>query len=164
MSDASHAFGSPESDGEIPDIILRDEYKSPPLQVPEKEEISREERAKSQLDKLPVTKGYKVLVVPYTAPRVSKGGILYTSETTKREELATTIGYVINMGDGAYTDEGKTPGNPWCAIGDYIIFGRYAGARIEMQGEDNDNLPLRLINDDEVLAVVKNPEDYVGVS
>jgi co-chaperonin GroES (HSP10) len=163
MSDAPHVFGSPESNDEIPNVVLQDKYVKSPLKAPDTSEIPREERAKSQIDKLPKTKGYKVLVVPYTAPSVSKGGIIYTSETTKREELATTIGYVIDMGDGAYTDPGKTPGDPWCQTGDYIIFGRYAGARIEMQGEDNDNLPLRLINDDEVLAVVNNPEDYVGV-
>ena len=158
-NDSPQAFGSPESDV-IPKVVLREDYANPP---PVEPEIPREDRAKSQLDKLPKPTGYRVLIVPYTAPSRSKGGIHLPDEAVRREELATTIGYVISMGDGAYTDPGKTPGDPWCKEGDYVIFGRYAGARIEMQGEDNDNLPLRLLNDDEILAVVNNPEDYVGV-
>ena len=37
-----------------------------------------------------------------------------------------------------------------------MIFGRYAGARFNIEGGD-----LRLINDDEVLAIVNNPEDIL---
>jgi co-chaperonin GroES (HSP10) len=35
-----------------------------------------------------------------------------------------------------------------------VIFGRYAGARIKIEGGE-----LRLLNDDDILAVVDNPED-----
>ena len=36
-------------------------------------------------------------------------------------------------------------------------FGRYAGARIQIEGGD-----LRLLNDDEILAVINNPEDILA--
>ena len=38
--------------------------------------------------------------------------------------------------------------------GDWIIFARYAGSRIKIDGGE-----IRLLNDDEVLATVENPED-----
>jgi len=155
-NDANQSFGSPESI-EIPNRVIRD--------FPTKEpEVPRERKAEDQLDKLPRPTGYRVLIVPYTQPPRSKGGILLAETTLKTEELATTIGYVIALGPDCYLDVNKFPdGKPWCKPKDYVMFGRYAGARIVMQGENNDDLPLRLINDDEILAVVENPEDYVGV-
>jgi co-chaperonin GroES (HSP10) len=71
---------------------------------------------------------------------------------------------IPRLGPDAYADASRYPEGPWCKSGDYVLFGRYAGARIVMAGEDNDDLPLRLLNDDEVLAVIDNPEDYVRVT
>ena len=152
------AFGSTE--GKIvPDIVMR-----PNRAVQNTEKLpTREERANSQLDKLPVPTGYRMLVVPYTQPGKTRGGILLAESTLKVEELATTIGFVIALGPDCYKDPVKYPMGPWCEKGDYVLFGRYAGARIMMQGEKDDNLPLRLLNDDEVLAKIDNPEDFVGV-
>ena len=154
-TDSPQTFGS---DKEIPNVVLQEHLTAEP-----KPQIPREEQAQSQLDKLPQPTGYRILIVPYSYPRASKGGILLADSTLKTEELATTVGYVISLGPDAYADAGKFPEGPWCKAGDYILFGRYAGARIVMQGEQDDDLPLRLLNDDEVLAVISNPEDYVGI-
>jgi co-chaperonin GroES (HSP10) len=56
----------------------------------------------------------------------------------------------------SYADGSKFPNGPWCKAGDWIIFGRYAGARIPIDGGE-----IRLLNDDEVLAVVNSPEDIL---
>jgi len=154
-SDSPQVFGSDGSAtlSSIPNFIAKDRP----------DPIASEERAKSQLDKLPRPTGYRILIVPYTQPATSKGGILLADSTLKTEELATTIGYVVALGPDAYGDPVKFPEGAWCKTGDYIMFGRYAGARITMQGADKDDLRLRLINDDEILAVIDNPEDYVGV-
>jgi co-chaperonin GroES (HSP10) len=40
--------------------------------------------------------------------------------------------------------------------GDWVMFARYAGSRIKI--EDGE---IRLLNDDEVLATIKNPEDIL---
>jgi len=156
MSDDSpHAFGSDGATAKpLPNFIPKER----------KPVIPREQRAEGQLDKLPEPKGWKILIVPYTPPNKTKGGILLPESTQKIEELAATIGYVAALGPDAYSDENKFLTGPWCKRGDYILFGRYAGARIIMQGEDDDDLPLRIINDDEVIAVINNPEDYVGVA
>jgi len=42
--------------------------------------------------------------------------------------------------------------DPWAAVGDHVIFGRYAGSRIELDGKE-----YRLMNDEEILAVI--PEE-----
>ncbi len=84
----------------------------------------------------------------------SKGGIILANQTLEKERLATNVGFVVSLGPDAYKDSNKFPEGPWCQEGDWVIFGRYAGARIKIDGGD-----LRLLNDDEILAVVNNPED-----
>jgi hypothetical protein len=71
---------SPQSFGskEIPKVVLQDHLNNP---EPKKPEISREENAKSQLGKLPKPTGYRILIVPYSHPRTSKGGILLADST-----------------------------------------------------------------------------------
>ena len=155
-SDSPQVFGSTDTTGKakpLPKLVHQDRPAP----------VKREVRALSQLDKLPKPTGYRILIVPYTQPTATKGGILLADSTLKTEELATTIGYVVALGPDAYMDITKFPEGAWCKTGDYIMFGRYAGARVVMQGADNDDLPLRLINDDEILAIIDNPEDYVGV-
>jgi co-chaperonin GroES (HSP10) len=59
----------------------------------------------------------------------------------------------LDMGPHCY-DKERYPEGPWCKKGDWIIFARYAGSRIRIDGGE-----IRLLNDDEVLATVENPED-----
>jgi co-chaperonin GroES (HSP10) len=60
------------------------------------------------------------------------------------------------VGELAYGDTEKFPNGPWCKKGDWIVFGRYAGARIGIDGGE-----IRILNDDEVLATIADPEDLV---
>ena len=109
---------------------------------------------KSLRDQLPIPTGYRLMILPFVQKQTTKGGILLATQTLEKERLATNVGFIISLGDDAYKDEVKFPNGPWCAEGDWIIFGRYAGARIKIDGGD-----LRLLNDDEVLAVIGEPED-----
>ena len=56
----------------------------------------------------------------------------------------------------AYADAAKFPTGPWCKPGDWIIFGRYAGARMNIDGGE-----IRILNDHEMLATINHPEDIV---
>ena len=38
----------------------------------------------------------------------------------------------------------------------WVIFGRYAGSRFKIEGGE-----VRLLNDDEILATISNPEDIL---
>ena len=74
-------------------------------------------------------------------------------ETVERSQVASTCGLILDMGPQCY-DKERYPEGPWCKKGDWIIFARYAGSRIKIDGGE-----IRLLNDDEVLATVENPED-----
>ena len=128
---------------------------------------TNEVRAENERDKLPRVSGWSILIVPYTQPRMTRGGSYVPDATVEVEQRASVIGYVVAVGPMAYKDERKFGANaePWCKTGDYVVFGRYAGARLTMRGDREDtNLACRILNDDEILATVSNPADYVGVS
>ena len=82
-----------------------------------------------------------------------EGGLILADETVERSQVASTCGLVLRMGPHCY-DKERYPEGPWCKKGDWIIFARYAGSRIKIDGGE-----IRLLNDDEVLATVENPED-----
>lgn len=105
---------------------------------------------------LPRPTGWRISLLPYRGARMSKGGIAIAEETQKKTQLGTTCAYVLDVGPLAYADESKFPDGPWCKPGDWIIFGRYAGSRIPIEGGE-----IRLINDDEVLATLSDPEDVL---
>ena len=139
--------------------------KSVPDHVPLIREISPQEdkveftpesvqEDKSLIEKLPKPTGYRMLILPFSQKAVTKGGIRLADSYVEKEILGTNVGFVVSLGPDAYKDKGKFPNGPWCRERDWIIFGRYAGARIKIDGGD-----LRLLNDDEILAVVNNPED-----
>ena len=106
-------------------------------------------------DELPNPVGYRILVLPFTPKEKTKGGILFSQEQLDKARIATTCGYVIKMGDLAYKDKDKY-NEPWCKKGDWVIFARYAGSRLPIEGGE-----VRILNDDEVLGTVKDPESLL---
>jgi co-chaperonin GroES (HSP10) len=111
---------------------------------------------KSVIDRIPRPTGWRVVLLPYRGAKKSKGGIVLADQTVERNQLTTVCAYVLRVGDLAYKDESKFPNGPWCKEGDWVIFGRYAGARIGIDGGE-----IRILNDDEILAVINDPEDIL---
>jgi len=105
---------------------------------------------------LPKPTGWRILVLPYKAKEKTKGGIIMGQDTLERQQVASQCGNVLAVGPHAYKDKDRFPGGPWCKVGDWIMFARYAGSRIKIEGGE-----VRLLNDDEVLATIKNPEDIL---
>ena len=105
---------------------------------------------------LPVPSGWRLLVLPFTPKEKTKGGIIIAQESLDKARIATNCGYVVKMGPMAYGDKEKFPSGPWCKEGDWVIFARYAGSRIEIEGGE-----VRLLNDDEVLGTINNPESVL---
>lgn len=110
----------------------------------------------SVLDRIPKPTGWRIVLLPYRGAEKTKGGIVLADQTRAREQVATVCGYVLSVGDLAYKDESKFPSGPWCAKGDWVIFGRYAGARINIDGGE-----VRILNDDEILARIQDPQDIL---
>ena len=113
-----------------------------------------EPETKSETAKLPTPTGWRILVMPYVPPKVSKGGIEIPDEVHERERVATNVGLVMAVGPLAYKDTSKfdLDAKAWCKEKDWVLFGKYAGSRFSIDGGE-----LRLLNDDEILAVIDDP-------
>ena len=70
--------------------------------------------------------------------------------------VSTQVGYVLKVGDLAFKDKEKFPTGAWCAAGNWVMFARYAGSRFKIEGGE-----VRILNDDEVLAKILEPEDIL---
>ena len=106
-------------------------------------------------DQLPEPSGWRLLVLPFTPKEKTKGGILFSQEQLDKARISTTCGYVLELGDLAYKDKDKY-NEPWCKKGDWVIFARYAGSRLPIEGGE-----VRLLNDDEVLGTISDPESIL---
>ena len=124
---------------------------------PEEIVLDPEKLEASLVERMPTPTGWKILVLPYRGKGKSKGGIIMTKETVDRESLATVVAYVVKMGPLCYKD-GKY-GEPWCKEGQGVLIGRYSGARFKLE----DGAEVRIINDDEIIATILNPDDIVSL-
>jgi chaperonin GroES len=106
--------------------------------------------------KLPQPTGWRLLVLPFQMDEKTKGGLLLGQDTLERQQVASQCGNVLAMGPDCYRDTKRYPKGPWCKTGDWVMFARYAGSRIKIEGGE-----VRLLNDDEILATIKNPEDIL---
>ena len=108
------------------------------------------------LERLPNPTGWRILVLPYKGQGKTKGGIILSDETIEERGYTTVTALVLKVGPDAYRDTERFPNGPWCKKNDWIIFGRYAGSRFGIEGGE-----VRILNDDEIIAVVKDPEDIL---
>jgi co-chaperonin GroES (HSP10) len=115
-----------------------------------------QDNIQSVLDQLPNPSGYRMLVLPFTPKEKTKGGIIFSQESLDKARIATNCGYVLKLGPLCYHDKDKFPTGPWCKEKDWVIFARYAGSRLPIEGGE-----VRLLNDDEVLGTVKDPESVL---
>ena len=145
------------SEKEAPKIklALEEKYKEEEKNLPPEPEPLSPDNIGDAVDELPEPSGYRILVLPFTPKSKTKGGILFSQETLDKARISTTCGYVLKMGDLAYKDTEKF-GKPWCKKGDWVIFARYAGSRLPIEGGE-----VRLLNDDEVLGTIQDPESVL---
>ena len=111
---------------------------------------------KKQEPKLPKPTGWRLLVLPFKMKETTKGGIHLAETTLERQQVASQVGLVMAMGSQCYQDKERYPEGPWCKVKDWVMFARYAGSRIKIDGGE-----MRLLNDDEVLATIDSPEDIL---
>ena len=116
--------------------------------------------SKNLKERLPQPTGWRLLVMPYMGQATTDGGIHIPDAVRDREALATVVAYVLRVGPLAYQDPGKfgPDGQSWCKEGDWVCIGRYAGARFKIEGGE-----VRIINDDEVIATILEPDDIKHV-
>lgn len=102
---------------------------------------------------LPCPVYWRVLVMPMAAKQKSKGGILLPSETQDAQQHLTYIGQVLAAGGEAFKSQRFANEKNLPRVGDWIIYGRYAGQRLEYRG-----VKLLIVNDDEILGKVRDPD------
>ena len=119
----------------------------------------QEEKKEKELEsaKLPEPTGWRLLVLPHKGKGKTKGGVILSDKTVEETQIATNVGLVLKVGPDAYNDADRYPNGPWCKKNDWVIFARYAGSRLNIEGGE-----LRILNDDEVLGVVDDPESILS--
>ena len=114
------------------------------------------EKKKNEVEKIPQPSGWRMVLFPLKLQGKTKGGVLLTDDTVTESQVTTNICKVLKMGPECYKDKEKFPSGPWCKEGDWVLITRDAGSRIRIDGGE-----LRIINDDEILAVVDDPRDIL---
>ena len=122
----------------------------------EQDKQAQEDTQSTNLEKLPDPTGWRLLVMPFQVKEKSEGGVIIAQETLDRARAAVQVGYVLKMGPLCYKDDDKYPTGPWCKPKDWVIFARYAGSRMGIDGGE-----IRMLNDDEVLGTIGDPKDLI---
>ena len=113
---------------------------------------------KSLLDRMPTPTGWRMLILPYRGKETTDGGIYIPTKVLDDTQIQTVVGYVVKQGSLCYKDKEKFPDGPWCQERQWVIFARYAGSRFRIEGGE-----CRILNDDEILAVIDDPEDILSL-
>ena len=110
----------------------------------------------SLIDRMPSPTGWRLLILPYRGKGKTEGGLYLPDKVVEDNQISTQVGFVLKMGPMAYKDPEKFPSGPWCAEKDWVMFARYAGSRFKIDGGE-----VRILNDDEILAKIMDPEDVL---
>ena len=110
------------------------------------------------LERMPNPTGWRLLILPYRGKGTTDGGIHLPDKILEEGQIPTVVAYVIKQGPLAYRDKEKFPDGAWCKEKDWIILARYAGSRLRIEGGE-----VRIINDDEVLATILDPDDIINL-
>jgi co-chaperonin GroES (HSP10) len=141
----------PEEGTEENSVSVEEAYVTPDEKILDPERLDAD-----SLTRLPKPTGWRLLILPYRGKGKTESGVIIPDAVIDRESVATVCGYVLKAGPLAYKDTEKFPEGPWCNEKDWVIFGRYAGARFKIDGGE-----VRVLNDDEVIAVIQEPEDIL---
>lgn len=128
-------------------------YKAPKQKV-----LDPDAMDKSLLDRMPQPTGWRMLILPYRGKETTEGGIYIPNKVLDDTQIQTVVGYVVKQGPLCYKDTDKFPDGPWCEEKQWVVFARYAGSRFRIEGGE-----CRIINDDEILAVIDDPEDILSL-
>ncbi|MGB1875797.1 MAG: hypothetical protein ACPHGY_02570 [Rhodospirillaceae bacterium] len=120
----------------------------------EKPKLQPESIGASLLERMPEPTGWRILILPYQGQSKTAGGIFIPQEVQEKSQISTQVGYVLKIGPLAYQDKEKFPSGPWCKEKQWVMFARYAGSRFQIDGGE-----VRILNDDEILATILDPED-----
>ena len=119
-----------------------------------REEARKQAEAEEErlLELVPIPVGWSILIAIPQAEDTYESGILKATETRNVEEIMSSIGKVLDVGPQAYSDKDRFGDQPWCKVGDFVMFRPHSGTRFRLGKQE-----YRLLNDDSVEAVVPDP-------
>jgi chaperonin GroES len=88
----------------------------------------------------------RVVVKPVEAEERTAGGIVLPDTAQERPQRGT----IVSVGPGRLLDSGKR-GELSVAVGDDVIYGKYGGSDIEIDGDE-----VKILNEGDILAKVIN--------
>ena len=113
-------------------------------------------KEKKELEKVPTPTGFRMVLYPLKLENKTTAGLHLTDETVEQSQITTNVCKVLKLGPDCFLDKSRFPNGPWCKEGDWVLITRYSGARIKIEGGE-----LRIVNDDEILAVIDDPRDIL---
>jgi chaperonin GroES len=87
----------------------------------------------------------RIMVEVLEAKEVTKGGIVLPDTAQEKPQEAK----VVAVGKGKVSDEGKTI-PPEVKVGDKVLFGKYSGTEINVDGND-----YLILKEEDILAIIK---------
>src|SRR5215469_3253891 len=86
----------------------------------------------------------RVVVEPMEAEQMTAGGIVLPDTAKEKPQRGT----VISIGPGKLLDSGER-GSLSVAVGDEVIYGKYSGTEVEVNGKD-----VKILRESDILAKV----------
>jgi chaperonin GroES len=86
----------------------------------------------------------RVVVEPMDAEEMTAGGIVLPDTAKEKPQRGT----VVSVGPGKLMDSGER-GTPSVKVGDEVIYGKYSGTEIELNGKD-----VKILRESDILAKV----------
>ena len=111
---------------------------------------------KKELEKVPTPTGFRMILYPLKLESKTSSGLHLTDETVEQSQISTNVCKILKMGPDCFLDKIRFPSGPWCKEKDWVLITKYAGSRIRIEGGE-----LRIVNDDEILAVIDDPRDIL---
>lgn len=101
--------------------------------------------------------GSRVLVQIRTPRKVTRGGIILSSETQDTEKWNTQVAKVVSVGPLAFKNRNTQeswPEGDWCKPGDFVRVPKYGGDRWEVAINKNDSAMFVIFNDLDIIGQV----------
>ncbi len=104
---------------------------------------------------LPRPQGWKILIKKHKPKEKTEGGILLPDMSKDAEGYLSVTGQVVALGPLCYTDR-KTgepwSSGPWCKVKDWVIIPKFTQFKMDIDDDE-----YRIVNDDEIIATIKDP-------
>lgn len=152
----------------------------PLVEAPSKVPVAPAEADTVTPDQIFTPTGWRILVKPPKAAEKTKGGIFLPGSAKDADEVLMNKGQVIAIGPDAFKGKpfltfyydaqenyvAEDLADPWVEVGDWVIYNRHTGLKLEVRNEDGTTDKYHVINDTDIVCKVANPnavKSYVFV-